>query len=67
MRQKAMQQIIPSYFIHKDKLEDFLSTKNEAGSFKVTRKLDKYYIQYLVSNGQTPQELSWASLCHTYR
>ncbi|EXJ93446.1 hypothetical protein A1O1_01838, partial [Capronia coronata CBS 617.96] len=59
MRQKTMQQIIPSQFIHKDKLEDFLSTKNEAGSFKVTRKLDKYHIQYVVCNGHSPQGLKW--------
>ncbi|KAL2424256.1 hypothetical protein ABEF95_007428 [Exophiala dermatitidis] len=59
MKQKTMQQIIPSNFIDKQKLEEFLSTTNDPSSFKVTRKLDKYHVQYFIVNGKPPRELSW--------
>jgi len=53
---EKMHQTIPSQYIDKRKLVEFLSTRNEPSSFTVTRKLDKYHIEY--SHGAV-QQLSW--------
>ncbi|EXJ76506.1 uncharacterized protein A1O5_01014, partial [Cladophialophora psammophila CBS 110553] len=58
-RTVTVQQVIPSKYIHKAKLEDYLSTTNDPGSVKVTRVLDKYQIQYTSSK---VRQLSWVRL-----
>jgi len=59
MGEKTTHQIISSQYIYKPKLEDFLSTTNKPGSFEVTRKLDKYHIQY---KGEDAQQLKYVWL-----
>ena len=56
----TMQQTVPSRFIDKKKLEDYLRSKNDCHSVKVTRQLDQYHIEYYSKNSKP---LSTVRLC----